>query len=249
MRTVLAIFLLLCSSFAHATKLREETRQAFSRYDQQLQQRFQRALKSPSFHSAKQGEVAIAAVPGVPEIPGGIIHDWVGVVFVPGTTLAKALALLEDYDHHKDVYKSEVVDSRLLSQKGDEFRSYMRFYKKKIIGVTLNTEHLARWVQTSPTTAYSISHSTKIAEVEDAGTNHEREKPPGDDNGFLWALNSYWTLVQKDGGVYVQCEAVSLTRDIPSGLGWIVKPFITEVPKESLHNTLDSTRRALISGR
>ena len=91
----------------------------------------------------------------------------------------------------------------------------------------------------------SVSRTTKIAEVEKAGKPDEREKPPGTGEGFLWKLNSYWRFEERDGGVWVECEAISLTRDVPTGLGWIVEPIIRDLPKESLANTLRSTRTAL----
>ena len=87
--------------------------------------------------------------------------------------------------------------------------------------------------------------STRIAEVENAGTPEEREKPVGHDGGYLWRLNTYWRLLTRDGGVYIQCESVSLTRGIPLGLGWIVGPFVTSIPRESLTFTLETTRREL----
>jgi hypothetical protein len=70
--------------------------------------------------------------------------------------------------------------------------------------------------------------------------------PPGKDNGFLWRLNSYWRFFETGRGVYVQCEAVSLTRDIPTGLHWLIAPFIESIPKESLEFTLRSTRTAVL---
>jgi hypothetical protein len=81
--------------------------------------------------------------------------------------------------------------------------------------------------------------------VENPGRPDEREKPPGTGEGFLWRLNSYWRFAERDGGVWVECQAVSLTRDIPTGFGWIVDPIIRNLPKESLENTLRSTRAAL----
>ena len=68
---------------------------------------------------------------------------------------------------------------------------------------------------------------------------------PGTGNGFLWRLYSYWRFEQRDGGMYVQCEAISLTRDIPVGLGWMVRPFIKSIPEKSLTSTLEDTRRGL----
>src|SRR5207244_11795346 len=93
----------------------------------------------------------------------------------------------------------------------------------------------------------SRTGSTRIAEVADAGESREREKPVGHDGGFLWRLNAYWRFVERDGGVYVECESVSLTRDIPTGLGWMIGPFVTSIPKESLEHTLGSTRSAVLA--
>jgi hypothetical protein len=81
--------------------------------------------------------------------------------------------------------------------------------------------------------------------VEDPGKGNEHEKPPGDDDGFLWRMETWWRMVEADGGVYVQSEVVSLTRDIPAGLGWLIGPFVTSIPKESLTFTLDATRKAV----
>ena len=63
--------------------------------------------------------------------------------------------------------------------------------------------------------------------------------------GFLWRFNNYCSLEERDGGTYIQCESLSLTRDIPSGLGWLVKPFVTSIPKESLEFTLTAICAAL----
>ncbi|MEO5936087.1 MAG: hypothetical protein ABIP81_02640 [Terriglobales bacterium] len=264
-RTLLLVTAVLCLAIpAAAADLKPQTRRAFDRYLALVDKRMQanasgsflrvKSLSAPQRDAAlqrlKSGEVVTEkleekengrAVPA----PDGLIHHWLATVFIPGANVQQTLTLLQDYDHHKDVYRSEVRDSKLLSRDGNRFRAYLRFYKKKVIGVTLNTEHAAEYVTVNPKQAYSNSHTTKIAEVEGAGESDEREKPVGQGNGFLWALNSYWRIEEADGGVYVQCEAVSLTRDVPAFLSWIVKPFITEVPKESLYNTLQSTRVAL----
>ncbi len=179
--------------------------------------------------------------------PNAIIHHWIGAVFIPGVTLAQTLALVEDYDHHQNIYKPEVVRSKLLSHNGNDFEIYYRLRKKKVITVTLNTQHDVHYFPVDATHCYSRSYSTRIAEVADADTPQEHEKPIGHDGGFLWRMNSYWRFEQKDDGVYVECESVSLTRDIPTGLGWLIKPFITGIPRESLLMTMNSTRSALLS--
>lgn len=178
------------------------------------------------------------------EIPDGLIHDWIGAVFVPGETLDTVLAVLQDYDHHKNIYKPEVVDSKLLSRDGDHFRVYLRLKKTQIVTVVLATEHDAQYTRLDAKRCASRSHSTRIAELDNPGKKDERELPPGHDHGFLWRLNSYWRLEERDGGVYVECEAISLTRNVPVGLGWLINPIIRGLPRDSLANTLRATRDA-----
>ena len=179
------------------------------------------------------------------DVPDGLIHHWLGAVFVPGATLDQALALLQDYDRHDEIYAPNVAGSRLIARNGDMFRLFLRFHMKKVITVVVNSEHEATFTRPGPGRAQSRIYSTRIAEVEDPGEPQEREKPVGRDGGYLWRLNSYWRLEERDGGVYVQCESISLTRGIPFGVGWIVRPFVTSIPRETLQFTLETTRKAL----
>ena len=111
--------------------------------------------------------------------------------------------------------------------------------------MVLNTEHEVKYFPVDRTRWRSVSRTTKIAEVDRAGKPDERDKPPGTGEGFLWKLDTYWRFEERDGGTWVECQAISLTRDIPTGLGWIVEPIIRSLPKESLENTLRSMRAAL----
>jgi hypothetical protein len=181
------------------------------------------------------------------DVPDGLIHHWVGLVFVPGGTAADAAALLKDYERHDEVFQPAVQRSRVLSQNGDSFRVYLRFFMKKVLAVTLNSDHEARFTTVSPRRAHSRIVSTRIQEVEHAGTAEERERPIGRDGGYLWRINSYWRFDERDGGVYVQCESVSLSRGIPLGFGWLVGPFVTSIPRESLTFTLETTRKVLVA--
>lgn len=178
------------------------------------------------------------------EAPDGMIHHWVGLVFVPGATTAEVVALLQDYDRHSEIFAPNVVRSRTLWHQGNRFRLYLRFHMKKVLSVTLNTESEAEFFTLDPARVYSKIRSTRIAEVAEAGTPQEHEKPIGNDTGFMWRLNTYWRVLERDGGTFVQCESISLSRDIPFGLGWIISPFVTEVPKDSLQFTLGKLRFA-----
>ena len=179
------------------------------------------------------------------EAPDGLIHHWLGVVFVPGGTAAAAVDLLRDYDRHAAIYRPAVERSRVLEQSGDTYQVFLRFFMKKVIAVTVNSEHTARFTRIDSRRTYSRVVSTRVQEVEHPGTPSEHELPVGNDGGYLWRINSYWRFLERDGGVYLQCESISLTRAIPFGLGWAVGPFVTSIPRESLTFTLETTRSVL----
>ncbi|MFI5058058.1 MAG: hypothetical protein ACHQLQ_07715 [Candidatus Acidiferrales bacterium] len=177
--------------------------------------------------------------------PGGMIHHWVGLIYIPGAKLDDVLGILEDYARHSVYYAPDVERSKLESRDGDHFRIFLRFRCHKVITVVLNTEHDVQYYRDSPERAHSRSSAVRIAEVDNPGKSDEREKKPGDDGGFLWRMETWWRMEERDGGVYVQSEVASLTRNIPAGLGWLIGPFVTSIPRESLAFTLEATRRAV----
>src|ERR1700687_319291 len=204
-------------------------------------------LNSERARLVREGQVVAQfwAGQGPVKVPNGLIHDWIGAVFIPATNLKKTLALIQDYNNHKNIYKPEVIASRLVSRRGNDFRIYLRLLKKKIVTVILDTDHKVRYRSLDPTRWTCRSYTTRIAEVEYAGTTKERVRAPDTGNGFLWRLYSYWRFQEIKGGVYVECRAISLTRDVPLGLGWMIQPVIQKLPKKSLINTLAATRQAL----
>ena len=177
--------------------------------------------------------------------PGGIIHHWVGVVFIPEAKLGDVLGMLEDYDKHSVYYAPDVERSKTESRNGDHFRVFLRFRRHKVITVVLDTEHEIEYFRDAPERAHSRSSAVRIAEVENPGKSDEREKPPGQDGGFLWRMETWWRMEEHDRGVYVQSEVVSLTRDIPVVLKWMIEPFVTSIPRETLTATLVATRKAV----
>jgi hypothetical protein len=254
---------------AISAELRPETDQGFQSYVKATESRIQRQVSRPEGflyieelpesrrsqvrQFVRQGQVFIErletrdASGNVIATPGGRIHHWIGDVFIPGASITQVLSLVQDYAHHQDVYQPDVVRSRLLSHTDDDYKIFFRFRQKKIVTVTMDTIHEISYTRLDDTHWYSQSVATRIAEVDNADKPDEREKTPGHDSGFLWRLNTYWRFEQADGGVYVEAESISLSRDIPAGLGWIVGAFVNNVPKESLERTLASTRSAVLA--
>jgi hypothetical protein len=208
--------------------------------------------RANAFERLRRGEILVErlstadAERPIP-IPGGLVHHWVGLAFLPGVTLERVVALLQDYDRHAVVYAPRVARSAVRTRDDDLFRFHLRFLMQKGISVVVDTENVAHFVRLAADRASSSIVATRLAEIENPGTPAEREKPPGDDGGYLWRLNTSWRFLYRDGGTYLQCESISLTRSIPLGLAWLIGPFVTSVPRESLEFTLEATRRALRS--
>jgi len=179
------------------------------------------------------------------DIPSGMVHHWRAVVFAPGATLKQALALVQDYDHHDKYYAPDVQRAKLLKREGNQFSIYYRLRRKKVITVVMDTYYDVTYGKVVGKRTTSRSYSTRIQEIKDPGEPEERALAPDDGTGFMWRLYTYWRFEERDGGLYLQCEAVSLSRDIPTGVGWMVKPFVESVPRESLMFTLGKTRAEL----
>jgi hypothetical protein len=174
-----------------------------------------------------------------------MIQDWVGTTFLPGATLAQVESVLRDYADYKNFYRPKVIESQQLSHNGDEYDVLLRLYEKHILTVVLNSTYHIRYEMPDPKHLIVTSRSTHIGEVKDPSKSYTEELRPGEDSGFLWRLNSYWRLEAADGGVYARCEAISLSRDVPGALAWMLKGFLENFPKESMVNTLRGTRAAV----
>jgi hypothetical protein len=246
------------ASTADAVQLKPETLRAFRKYSRDAETGMGESLHaagtflwtdlSPArAELVTRGKVVAEfwSGQGPVKAPNGLIHDWIGAAFVSGATVAGAVALVQDYNNHKSIYKPDVIDSTLISRHGDDFKIRLRLLKKKVITVVLDTYHDVHYVCIDQNRWFCRSHTTRICEVENAGSAEERVLLPDTGHGFLWRLYSYWRFEEKSEGVYIECRAISLTRDIPFGLGWLIEPIIQNLPRESLVNTLEATRLAL----
>ena len=270
MAVVLAAGAAQAAPTASAAQLSDRTARAFEKYVREAEARSKadldarrnflwidalaREQREQAYTQLRNGQVLIhqnndCGASNCAAVPGGLIHDWTGLVFVRGGSLPETLAKLQDYGRDAEYYRPEVLQSKLLERNGDDFRVFLRLKETEVITVILDTEYDIRYERLDAAHAYSRSYSTRIREIENAGTAKERAYPAGEDHGFLWRLDSYWHFYEADGGVYVQCRAISLTRDIPTGLGWLVGGFIEKIPAKSLRETLEQTRAAITTNK
>jgi hypothetical protein len=244
--------------------------QAFDRYIQLTEQRVSRELspagaflnvdtlqtdeRNVAYAKLRSGEVRIEAQTTLDRgekiaCPACMIQHWVGIIFIPGATLNQTLELMQDYDHQAEIFAPDVMRAKILSRSGGDFSVFMRFHRAMVITVVLDTEHRIHYQSIDSTHAASRAVSTRVQEVEHPGAANERVLAEGKDNGYLWRINNYWRFLQRDGGTYVQCESVSLSRDIPMGFAWLVAPFAESIPRDSLRFTLEAARKHLSPSR
>ncbi len=183
------------------------------------------------------------------ELPGAMLHDWRGTAFIHGASVTDFERLMKNFDAYPQVFSPQVMQAKILTKQNGadpgHFTVLMRVRQHHVITVVLDTTYAVTFGRLDAQHAYSISRSTRISEISSPGTAKEHALSGSEEHGFLWRLNTYWSCEERDGGIYVQIESVSLTRSIPAGLGWIIRPFVESVPRESLEFTLHAVCDAL----
>lgn len=272
LQTLVLVFWILpglAESSAHAVELKPETVAAYDRYIEATEARMDRDLglnqflvidrlpdfqRQEAYDQLKRGQVYIEELHTLKDntpihVPSGLIHHWVGVTFIPEATLSETIAVLRDYENEPNIYRPEIRRSKLIEQNGNESKIYLQFYSKSIVTVVLNAYFDITETQIGSTRVQSASRSTRIVEVVNPGSPNEQERTDGNDHGYMWRLCSYWRIEEKDGGVYIQNESITLTRTVPPLLAWLVNPLTKSIPRDVLRDMLTDTQKAVLKSK
>jgi hypothetical protein len=195
----------------------------------------------------RRGDVVVERLtpPTGAEFAGAMLHHWRGTAFVAGATVPDFERLMQDFPAYPEHFHPQVLRARLIMRQGDRLEAAMRVRQQHVLTVVMDTAYDIRFGRLDARHGYSMAHSTRISEIDAPGTSREHALDAEHEHGFLWRQDTYWSYEERDGGLYMQVEAVCLTRDLPRGLGWAVGPFVESVPRESLEFTLSSVSRAL----
>jgi len=195
----------------------------------------------------RRGELIVEKLtpPAGADLPGAMLHHWRGTAFAPGANAADFERLMKDFNAYPQRFSPQVLQARVLAQQGDRLQATMRVRQRHVITVVMDTAYDITYGRLDAQHGFSVSQSTRIDEIDSPGTARERVLNSSEEHGFLWRLNTYWSYEERDGGLYMQIESVSLTRSIPTGLGWAIRPFVESVPRDSLEFTLRSTCNVL----
>ena len=196
----------------------------------------------------RRGEVLVAPMlgHGTKGVENGLIHDWIGAAFIPGTTAQHLRAVLADYDHYKRIYRPVVADSKLLAcTSTDQEFSMVWQHKVLFVSAALAVQFQAHDIALDKHHGYSAADSVQVQEIEDYGRGSQHLLPVDTGSGFIWRLRSIARYQERDGGVYLELEVIALTRDIPSSLRWLVNPVLNHLSTNCLTTTLRQTREAV----
>jgi len=248
------------------TELKPATAQAFQGYVQEAEEQMQSEVDNPYqflyidalpegqkaavIGRLKNGEVVIQPMTTnghetPTQVPGGLIHHWLAIGFIPGVGASQVLQLWQDYSRYGELYKPDVQSAQILSRQGEDFDVYYRLYRHTIVSVVYNADFEVEYFIPDASRNYSLARSTRITEVQNPGKPGEREYSAGKDHGYMWRLNLYSRCVERDGGVYVQIEFLALSRTVPAAFAWLVNPYMRSIPRDYLKRYLDETRTAL----
>ena len=255
------LVLLTLVSTAHAAELKPQTVRAWQEYVQSAIARMQGHLgpeshflsidmDSDAARRVRSGEILVSPGDSQSEkkVPSGIIHDWLGVAFIAHARLDDVLSVVRDYDRYKEFYRPTVMDSKTLAKDVREDRFSMVLMNKSLfLKTALDSSYKCSSVRLSERRLYTVSESTRIQEIENYGAPGQRALPEDEGRGLIWRLLTITRFEERDGGVYVELEAIALSRDIPISLRWIVEPIVRRVSRSSLEISLRQTENAVHS--
>ena len=251
--------LLVAPAASVGAELKEETLKTWDTYIQavnsQMRNRLQGSLlwvdqEPDRLQRVRAGQIVVSSVgqKNPKPVPSGLIHDWMGAAFIPDARLGDVLSAVRDYGHYKEFYKPTVVDAKALGTEGGCDKYSMRVVNKEAVAETaLDSEYQACYLQLDELRWYSTAHTTRVQEIRHYGRPDEQELPPNQGSGYIWRLYSLARFEERDGGVYIELEAIALSRDVPVGLRWVVDPIVRRVSRNTLLVSLQQMAEAVRS--
>jgi hypothetical protein len=260
---VISPALITTSSLIHAADLKEETIDSWNKYIKNVDASNREHLSSEGSFLAsdaipgrmeqlRSGDIVVTpAGPHIPlRIASGLIHDWTGAAFIPNATIADLLPLLRDYDRYPDFYKPYVIDAKTISAADSKDQFSMIIRNKSVVAKTaLDSDYQTVYTRLDDHRWYSISDSTRIQEIADYERPTQHVLPENHGTGLIWRLHSITRFEERDGGVYVEIEAIALSRDVPAPLHLMIDPIVRRVSRSSLATSLKQTEEAVALSR
>jgi hypothetical protein len=250
------LFLLLGAALARAVDLKPATLQVWDAYVQTVnsttddrvagRSQFLIVDETPDLVQRVRGGELVVTNHDPRKVPNGLIHHWIGAMFIPNATLDQVMSVIDDYDHYGDYYKPFVAKAAVIERNGNDEKVNM-IMVQKAFGVTaaVDADYHVQISRPDPSRIYIVSNADRVQEIADYGQPSEHPYPEDKRPGYIWRTVALTRLEQRDGGVYVEMETVALSRGIPFEFRWLIKPVTDSLPRKIMLGTLQNTRDAV----
>lgn len=203
----------------------------------------------------KSGKLVVWPYWGKPfiHIHEGLIHDWVGIVFIPKATIHDVIFTSRNYYGYPEMYKPTGIYAKPDSMYSEDITLPYRediftmvvSQKTSMVTATIDGEYDVRFFKVDDKHWYSIMQSTRLQAIDNYGKDGEKIYPIDEGPGYLWRSYNFTKYEQTEDGVYMELETIALSRDVPFFWRWIVNPMIERSARNYIHSFLEQTRTAV----
>ena len=255
------LIIFAAGTFSYAAELNQQSLTAWEKYVATAKANMQERLmgKSPFLwvdedpmtrRRVNSGEIVITPVGSTHplSVPRGLIHHWVGAVFIPGATIKDLDNVVGDYSKYSEIYRPSLIKAELLGSTADEQKfSIMWVQRVLLVTAAFYTEMDSTVCSLNSRQGYMTFTTTRVQQIENYGEKDERRLAQDTGSGYLWRLVSFARFEERDGGLYLELEVIGLSKDLPGSLRFLLSPVIDHIPRQALGTKLDQTRQAIQS--
>ncbi len=172
-------------------------------------------------------------------VPSGLIHHWMGMVFIPNARAFDLLAVLQDYDSYAELYKPAVVRSTLLNRAPGEFNYKLKFMQKGFgVKAGLLGEFRTTYSRLDSGTGYSVTEATQLVELRNPESSDEQPLPSDASRGYVEKVFTIVKYRESGSGVLVELESLTLSRGVPASVRWLIAPIVQRFSRQVMTDTL-----------
>jgi hypothetical protein len=160
------------------------------------------------------------------DIAGGSIHHFTGFMHIAGATIEDVARIMQDYPNYPkyfapDVGKGSATLAPDSTPADQHYLAQLSLIQSTLwMSVSYDCTYDVHYLRLDPDRWESKSVSTDLREWRDAKDPGRGTYPEGDDHGFLWRTHTYWFVRQRNGGVDMELDSMTVSRPVPTGFAW-----------------------------